>query len=157
MCVATLVAGSTLTWAATSSATPDFPAVVAQYLSLPSLAIDPPQGCKLCHPTDAGGTSLSPFGTLVLQDGAVPYDESSLRNALAQIELDDPQLIDDIKAGRDPNSDPNAGNVHAPQYGCGLAQKAEPTPWVIAAAVALALGASARRRAGLRHRQRSVS
>jgi hypothetical protein len=142
-----------LSWSGASSATPDFPQVVVQDLSLPGITIDPPQGCTLCHPTDAGGTSLSPFGTLVRQDGAAPYDENSLRMALAQIELDEPKLIDDIKAGRDPNTDSSAaGVVHAPEYGCGLARSRSTSPFSIAAVAASGLLVAVRRG---RHRRRS--
>jgi MYXO-CTERM domain-containing protein len=145
--VAVSLLAAALAWSRASAATPDFPQVVVQYLSLSAITVDPPQGCKLCHPTDSGGTSLSPFGSLVLQDGATPYNDSSLRAALALVQLDEPQLIEDIKAGRDPNTDANAGGaVHAPQYGCGLAAGSRPAPLSIAAVVSIALLAAGRRR-----------
>jgi hypothetical protein len=145
--VAALVVGLVLAWATTCSATPDFPAVVVRALSLPGITFDPPQGCTLCHPTDAGGTSLSPFGALVRQDGASPYDESSLEQALAQVELDEPQLIDDIKAGRDPSADTGAANVHSPEYGCALGRGPAPEPLTMAGIVSVALLGSMARRA----------
>jgi hypothetical protein len=145
--VAALVVGLALSWAATCWATPDFPAVVVRALSLPGITFDPPQGCTLCHPTDAGGTSLSPFGALVRQDGASPYDETSLEQALTQIELDEPRLIDDIKAGRDPSADTSAANVHSPEYGCGLGRGPAPEPLVITGIVSAALLGSLTRRA----------
>jgi hypothetical protein len=111
------------TWSATATATPDFPAAVVQDLGLPGITIDPPQGCTLCHTTDSGGTSVKPFGSLLLQDGVQPYDEPSLAQALTQIEQDEPQLIEDIRGGLDPSDDASiAGNVHSPEYGCSVAQ-----------------------------------
>jgi hypothetical protein len=145
--VAALIVGLALSWAATCSATPDFPAVVVRALSLPGITFDPPQGCTLCHPTDAGGTSLSTFGALVRQDGASPYNETSLEQALTQIELDEPRLIDDIKAGRDPSADTSAANVHSPEYGCALGRGPAPEPLAIAGIVSAALLGSLTRRA----------
>jgi hypothetical protein len=152
--VAAFVVGLALAWAAPCSATPDFPAAVVRDLSLPGITIDPPQGCTLCHPTDAGGTTLSPFGTLVRQDGASPYDEGSLQQALAQIELDEPQLIDDIKAGRDPSGDTSSANVHSPEYGCALGRGPAPEPLAMAGIVSAALLASMTRRARSRKPQK---
>jgi hypothetical protein len=108
-------------WSGRALATPDFPGVVVQALSLPGITIDAPQGCTLCHTTDAGGTSLRPFGHLLQQYGVTPYDEGSLKQALAALEQEQPQLIDDIKQGRDPNDDSGASTGHTPEYGCSLA------------------------------------
>jgi hypothetical protein len=109
-------------WPAAAHATPDFPAAVVQDLGLPGITIDAPQGCTLCHTTDAGGTSLKEFGHLLQQDGLQPYDEPSLAQALAQVGGEEPQLIDDIRAGIDPSADAaSTGNVHTPEYGCGVA------------------------------------
>jgi hypothetical protein len=110
--------GLALTWGGTARATPDFPAVVVKALGLPGITVDPPQGCTLCHSTDSGGTSLRSFGTLLQQYGVQPYEESTVGPALAQVQQSDPQLIDDIKAGRDPNDDTGSANVHSPEYGC---------------------------------------
>lgn len=149
ICAGSFLLALSLAWARASSATPDFPAVVVQYLGLDAgITIDPPQGCKLCHPTDSGGTSLAPFGTLVLQDGAMPYDEASLTQALAEIELDDPQLIADIRAGRDPNDDTGSADVHTPEYGCALGERAPGEPLPIVAVASVALLAWTRRRGG---------
>jgi hypothetical protein len=110
-------------WPAAARATPDFPAAVVQDLGLPGITVDAPQGCTLCHTTDAGGTSLKEFGHLLQQDGLQPYDEPSLAQALAQVGQEEPQLIDDIRTGVDPSADAaNTGNVHTPEYGCAVAR-----------------------------------
>jgi MYXO-CTERM domain-containing protein len=102
-------------------ATPDFPGVVVSTLGLSGITIDPPQGCTLCHTTNLGGTSLRPFGELLLQDGTQPYNESSLKQALAELMASDPKLTEDIKEGRDPNDDVSTGTVYTPEYGCSVA------------------------------------
>jgi hypothetical protein len=117
-----------ITGTSSARATPDFPQVVVKDLGLSGITIDPPQGCTLCHPTDAGGTSLQPFGQLLQQYGVQPYDESSLEQALSQVEQNEPQLVADIKDGRDPNDDADAANLHSPQYGCALAGGANQGP-----------------------------
>jgi MYXO-CTERM domain-containing protein len=130
----------------TAQATPDFPAAVAQDLALPSITIDAPNGCTLCHTTDAGGTALHPFGQLLQSYGVGPYDQNSLKLALEEIALQEPQLIADIKAGKDPNGDISASSV---QYGCsatsGPRDRASAAAFVLAA-VALVLLERARRR-----------
>jgi hypothetical protein len=142
--VQSVVLGLVITGTSSARATPDFPGVVVDALGLPGITVDPPMGCKLCHPTDAGGTSLQPFGQLLQQYGAQANDEASLRAALALVEQNDPQLIADIKEGRDPNLD--AGNVHTPQYGCGVARRntAGSLPPIAALAAILLLGAMRR-------------
>ena len=117
--------GALVTWTGAAQATPEFPAVVATALGLPSLPIDPPQGCTLCHTTDAGGTALRKFGALVQQYGAQPYQDDTLKGALAAVEEKDPELIADIKAGRDPNDDPGASSLPTPEYGCAAAPLGE--------------------------------
>ena len=99
-------------------ATPDFPMVVQQELELTVITVDPPNGCTLCHTTDVGGSSLRAFGSLLQQYGAQPYDEGSLKQALGEAAQNEPQLIADIKAGKDPNDDSSAGSAHTPEYGC---------------------------------------
>jgi MYXO-CTERM domain-containing protein len=138
-----------IAWTSSARATPDFPALVVKELGLPGITIDPPQGCTLCHPTDAGGTSLQPFGQLLQQYGAQPYDESSLEQALAEVEQNEPQLVADIKNGRNPNDDAGAADLHSPQYGCALGGHASerPTPALVALA-AIALAGWMRRRRG---------
>jgi hypothetical protein len=135
-----------------AEATPDFPAVVVQTLGLPQVTIDPPQGCRLCHTTDQGGTSLRPFGTLMQQYGAQPYQPSSVQAALAAVEQNEPQLVDDIKAGRDPNDDTGNANVHTPEYGCGVARGGGPADVTLLAGTLVALRTW---RAGRRRRGRS--
>jgi len=119
---AALVGASVLFGSHAARATPDFPAVVVKTLGLPGVTIDPPQGCTLCHATDSGGTALRPFGTLILQDGAQPYAETTLEQALAQVGKDEPGLIADIQAGKDPNDDQAATTLPTPQYGCAAAR-----------------------------------
>jgi hypothetical protein len=149
-----------------ASATPEFPGVVEQTLGLTSLAIDPPQGCTLCHTSDAGGTSLRAFGELLLQYGTQPYEDSTLEQALAEVDQNEPQLITDIKAGRDPNDDPNVAPLPTPEYGCNVAAKprspAIPSPALIVVAAGGALvvrsarGRRRRRRRGEAPAPRSV-
>src|SRR5580704_9489465 len=95
-----------LMWSNPALATPEFPGIVEQVLDLSKITIDPPQGCTLCHTTDSGGTALRTFGALVQQYGAQPYQDNTLKEALAAVEQNQPQLIADIKAGNDPNDDP---------------------------------------------------
>jgi hypothetical protein len=154
-CAAALAALATLAWPRAAAATPDFPAAVEQDLALPSITVDPPRGCTLCHPTDSGGTELKAFGHLLQQYGAQPYDTASLKQALAQVAIDEPQLVADIKAGRDPSSDTTT--VHTPEYGCSSATPGaaprQATPWPPALAL-LALLARFRRWRGARSRHR---
>jgi hypothetical protein len=128
-------------------ATPDFPQAVVQDLGLPSITFDAPNGCTLCHPNDSGGTSLLPFGDLLQSLGVTPYDENSLSVALAQVESDDPQLISDIKAGKDPNSDVSGGA--SPEYGCSAAKPGRPAlaalPLLLASALVVAIYRRTRR------------
>jgi hypothetical protein len=142
-----VVVALAMAWTSRARATPDFPGVVVKDLDLPGITIDPPQGCTLCHPTDAGGTSLQPFGQLLQQYGVQPYDESSLEQALAEVEQNEPQLVADIKDGRDPNDDAGTANLHSPQYGCALAGGVtiRPDP-AMAAFMAIALLGWIRRR-----------
>ena len=117
---ASLLAGAFLIWAPTASATPEFPGIVEKTLHLPAITIDPPQGCTLCHPTDSGGSALRPLGTLVQQYGAQPYQDGTLEAALGLVQENDPQLIADIEAGRDPNDDNSSTALPTPQYGCSV-------------------------------------
>jgi hypothetical protein len=143
--VQSIVVALVITGTSSARATPDFPHVVVEDLGLPGITVDPPMGCKLCHPTDGGGSSLQPFGQLLQQYGAQANDENSLRQALSRVEQNDPQLIADIEDGRDPNLD--AGDVHTPQYGCALTggRTAGSLP-SMAALVAILLLAAMRRR-----------
>jgi hypothetical protein len=129
------------TWSAAAGATPEFPGIVEQTLGLTTITIDPPQGCTLCHTSDAGGTSLRAFGTLLQQYGTQPYEDSTLEAALGEVAQNEPQLIDDIKAGRDPNDDPNVAPLPSPAYGCDLTVARRPrssaSPELIVIAVAV--------------------
>ncbi|HEY4158265.1 MAG TPA: hypothetical protein VGM29_09215 [Polyangiaceae bacterium] len=62
-------------------ATPTFPGVVRDYLNLGCT----PQ-CIICHHTNEGGIDINDFGDLMLRNGAVPYDDDTVRNALRIIE-----------------------------------------------------------------------
>jgi len=140
-----LVMGVTLAWPATGSASASFPSVVESALNLTTITVDPPLGCKLCHTSDSGGLgTLSRFGTLMKQYGAMPGANQSVVQALMLVEQSDKALIDDIKAGRDPNADESAApSLPSPQYGCstvGRSTGAGPA-WIAAALTALlALG-----------------
>ena len=112
-----LLGASRLDVGGRAGATPEFPAVVEKTLDLSKIEIDPPQGCTLCHTTDAGGPSLRTFGLLVQQYGAQPYQDSTLVAALGEVQQKDPQLIADIKAGNDPNEDPAASSLPTPSMG----------------------------------------
>ncbi|HEY2511511.1 MAG TPA: hypothetical protein VGI39_11670 [Polyangiaceae bacterium] len=131
-------------------ATPDFPSVVQQALELEAITIDPPNGCTLCHTSDAGGTSLRTFGSLMQQYGAQPYDEGSLKQALGELGQNEPQLIADIKAGKDPNEDSSAGSAHTPEYGCAAGGQGDAGAsewWAPALALGAAVAWGRRRRA----------
>lgn len=105
-------------WTASAAATPTFPNDVVMQLNLPTVTIDPPSGCKLCHVNEVGGDPLTVFGGLLKSFGAVKYDDASLHAALANVQSNYPQLITDIQQGIDPSTDPTIGNRPTPEYGC---------------------------------------
>jgi MYXO-CTERM domain-containing protein len=141
-----LVAGL-VAWGEPAGATPEFPGIVVQTLGLPGITIDPPNGCTLCHASDSGGTALRPFGLLVQQDGAQPYEDATLEAALGQIDQDQPELIADIKAGHDPNDDPSVSALPTtPQYGCSSSGGRGSTGWGAASFAVASLVALRRRR-----------
>jgi hypothetical protein len=149
--LSTLALAASLTWASAAGATPDFPGVVVQTLGLTGITVGAPEGCTLCHTTNAGGPSLRAFGQLLFQDGTQPYNEGSLKTALAEVQLDEPALIADIKAGRDPNDDTSGlSSVETPTYGCATtparAHASELHAHVGLALVALAWARGSRRR-----------
>ena len=146
-----------VTWGAPALATPEFPGIVEQTLGLTKIEIDPPQGCTLCHTTDSGGTSLRPFGLLLQQDGAQPYQDSTLEAALGAVAQGEPQLIEDIKAGVDPNDDPGISSTPTPSYGCS-ASRAAPTRSLALSlvAVAVTLVGWRRRRGEVRSARRAL-
>jgi hypothetical protein len=146
MCPRAALVSLVLTWGGAAHATPEFPGVVEQALGLSAITVDPPQGCTLCHTTDSGGTALRPFGSLMQQYGTQPYQDDSLRGALAAVEEKEPQLVADIKASRDPNDDPGASSLPTPEYGCSASRRGSlPGPGWPLAFVALAVTALLRR------------
>jgi uncharacterized protein (TIGR03382 family) len=85
---------------------------------------------------------VQPFGIYLRSRGLVPFDDSSLHNALLAAAgehhsssgtgIDD---IDALKAGEDPNAPGgSAGGAVAPAYGC--SSSGSPNPLSLAAAVA---------------------
>jgi MYXO-CTERM domain-containing protein len=141
------------TFCASAEATPEFPGTIDSDLALTKTveATFPPDGCLLCHTTESGGLNqFKPFGTLVHQYGASAYNPNSLKAALTAIQGTTPQLLDDLKAGRDPNLDDSAGpTLPSPQYGCSVASSAAPVevgPLGALAGAVLAMLATARRR-----------
>ena len=105
--------------ARSAQATPNFPAVVA---SVVGASVQPP--CTICHnnPNGGLGTATTAFGTYMRSRGVVPYDENSLRNALAAAAAekhdsngDGVTDIDALKQGLDPNG---ASGVAPLEYGC---------------------------------------
>jgi hypothetical protein len=145
-----IVLGLAWAWPASASGSQTFPPVVEQALQLPTITVDPPNGCKLCHTTESGGLgTLSRFGTLLKQYGAMPGVPQSIEQALMLVEQNDKQLIEDIKAGRDPNADNGAPpSLPSPEYGCSMGSKSRaggPT-WSAAALLALVAFARARGR-----------
>jgi hypothetical protein len=120
-------------------ATPTFPADVQTYYGLATVPVDPPNGCRLCHTDDIGGTptTLRPFGRLLYtQLSVLPYDDQSVRSALMQLDTQYPTLAAAIKSGGDPNNAPTTPSSGAmtdggaavpvnaipadpiPEYGC---------------------------------------
>jgi hypothetical protein len=136
------------TWSVAARATPEFPGVVEQTLGLTKIEIDPPQGCTLCHATDAGGTALRTFGELLQQYGTQPYQDSTLVAALAEVGQKEPQLIADIKAGNDPNDDPQASALPTPEYGCAASRAGAPelSGWLLAVTALTGMELRRRRR-----------
>jgi hypothetical protein len=135
-----------------AGATPTFPGQVDSFLGMPGQVekIFPSMGCHLCHVNDVGGAPYTPFGTLAIIDGARPYSAQLLLDALAKIEIDQPQLIADLKAGKDPNGDMSLANqplAHVPSYGCGsMAPRAPEGKGTALSVLTIACASLARRR-----------
>jgi hypothetical protein len=117
---AALMAAPLLTLAASAHASPSFPSVVRDELSL-----DTAPTCALCHTTPTGGfgTAETPFAVYARSRGVKAGDAESLKNALRAAEAeqhdsddDGASDIDELMNGDDPNL-PGAG-VAAPQFGC---------------------------------------
>ena len=104
-------------------ATPDFPAVVQQFVSAPSSP-----SCTICHnnPNGGIGTATQPFAEYLRSRGLVAYDENSLRTALTADEAENQDSnsdgvsdIDALKQGLDPNG--ASGAKSPPEFGCQIA------------------------------------
>ena len=127
-------------WTASVAASPTFPATVDGQLMLTKTVEEmfPPQGCTLCHLTNAGGqNSFRPFGALVHQYGASMENVNSLKAALIAVEGASPQFIKDIEQGRDPNEDSSEPPLPTPQYGCSVGGIDDATPALAMSAVLL--------------------
>ncbi len=109
-------------------ASPEFPSVVQQTLHLS----ETPQ-CTLCHGLGKTGfyTVNTAFGMAMLDYGALPGNDDTVRAALIGLQANQSPLIADLIAGRDPNR--QAGD---PRYGCG--SNAAPAGPILALGLALA-------------------
>jgi len=131
-----LALGSALAWASPAMASPSFPATVDADLDLPTTWVEkmvaPPDGCLLCHKTEAGGLgNTNAFGTEMKRSGATAEVTATVKGALASIAASDPLAIADIKMGENPNDDAKwlAGSTSVdpvPGYGCGSISPGEP-------------------------------
>ena len=147
LAIPALFAAAVALWAAPAPASPSFPATVDAQLMLTKTVEEmfPPQGCTLCHLTNAGGqNSFRPFGALVHQYGASMENTNSLKAALVAVQGASPQLIKDIEAGKDPNDDSSQAPLPTPQYGCSTTRGAGGAPVI---ALGLAFLVLRRRRA----------
>jgi hypothetical protein len=120
-----------LAWSADADAHPGFPPRIDTVLDLTGKAkletAFPTMGCQLCHQSAGGGNELRPFGNLLvtnygLSDSASIEDDASLDAAIMALEAGDPDAVTDLKAGMDPNNDPQVfqGALPTPTYGCSL-------------------------------------
>ena len=145
-------------WSTPAVASPSFPATVDQDLMLTGsktieMGAAPPDGCLLCHTTEAGGLGTNnQFGTLMLQDGATAEEPATVGPALNEISTHEPRAITDIIMGINPNDDPTAleGALPIPSYGCAVGpahERRRASGWAPLAALGLAwTGLAARRR-----------
>jgi hypothetical protein len=114
-----------LLWGSHASANPDYPAAVVAALGLPGVTIDPPNGCKLCHQNESGGLPLNGFGSLMENEYGVQKADvpESVKTAMMALEAMQPNLVADIRAGIDPNTDLNGASIPPqPEYGCAIGQ-----------------------------------
>jgi hypothetical protein len=92
--------------------------------------IFPPDGCHLCHVKGStGGTPNTQFGTIMVANGAMVLQTTTVTAALGRIEMTAPQLIADLRAGNDPNLDMSTGAQNldpVPSYGCGSIARGRP-------------------------------
>jgi hypothetical protein len=148
-------------WSTTVAASSSFPPVVDQHLMLTGSATiekaaAPPDGCLLCHMSEAGGFGTNnAFGSLLREHGAVGTEPSTVGPALDAVEAIDPHAIDDIVMGINPNDDHSMPTVALPQpsYGCAAA----PGPVTRDGASTLVLFASFALFAGVRRRRARTS
>jgi MYXO-CTERM domain-containing protein len=127
--LASAVAAILVAVAAPAGATPNFPPAIAATLGLPAA----PE-CSLCHdgPTQLG-TVTTPFGKSMRAHGLMPYDEASLKKALAELESEGTDSdgdgigdIDELRHGTDPNV-PEGGQAEiTAEYGCAVHPGREP-------------------------------
>jgi hypothetical protein len=120
-----------LTISVSAAATPNFPAALQQDISAPSAP-----DCSVCHTDgDQGGlgTVNTPFGKNMRARGLVAFDTSSLQTALTEMETDHVDSagdclddIDELKAGRDPNTADPPGTCA--DGGAGAAEQPSETP-----------------------------
>ncbi len=156
----TAALGTAIAWSAAAGATPDFPGVIQQVVGSAA-----PPLCTICHnnPNGGLGTVTTVFGMYMRSRGLVPYDETSLRNALAAATGEQHSSNDDgitdiqaLREGLDPNAPLGASSSPSqpppPDYGCGAhvapsSRDTSPAALFLAATAATAL---VRRRRGVR-------
>jgi hypothetical protein len=154
--VALILLAAILFWCPPAHASAGFPAAVDQALGLTGNAvveknIDPPSGCRLCHQTDNGGPGTNnAFGSEMKQAGLVGGETAKVATALQLVGQQNPQAIQDIRDGVNPNDDPAASAGRpVPQYGCGSVTGAPDASACAGAGIVAAAGlALARRRRG---------
>jgi hypothetical protein len=160
----TAAMGTAIAWSAAAGATPDFPGLIQQVVGS---AAPPP--CTICHNNSNGGlgTVTTVFGMYMRSRGLIPYDENSLRNALAAATAEQHSSSDDgisdiraLREGLDPNASLGGSSSQAEpppaDYGCGAhvapsSRGTSPAVLFLAATAGVAL-ARRRRLAPLRDR-----
>lgn len=134
---ALLVVAAFVALSTNASASPTFPSVVKETLSLGS-----PPDCTLCHASPSGGmgTANTGFATYLKSRGLRGGDQASLRSALQAMigekhdtDGDGVPDADELKNGTDPNGAVDAA-VPPVAYGCGGAQVSprRALPWPLA-------------------------
>jgi hypothetical protein len=119
------VALGTVAWGRPAAASPSYPGLINQHLSLSYV---PP--CSICHQNGVTGygTVSTPFGQSMMARGLRAEDPAALAAALDQLAADhtdsDGDGVPDIQelvAGTNPNGPGGVGSTRAPQpaYGCG--------------------------------------
>jgi hypothetical protein len=152
-------------WAATASASTTFPQAVDDHLKLTGnmrieVAVAPPDGCLLCHMTEAGGFGTNnAFGTELRMHGAVGAEPSTVGPALDSLEASDPHSIDDISMGINPNNDHSMpiAVLPQPEYGCTMTAPSGRETDVPAAFIAALVGVALLRTGGRGGRRSGAS